>query len=92
MTGAATHTLHIDEGDIVDDLEDVSRDVGADGRSSALNAVLVLRAAGYGKTAEDQAKARAIALFDIAAERSRALPFDCGRALADAAAKLSRQL
>ncbi len=77
---------------IVDDLNDVSRDSGAEGHTKAMNAVLVLRAAGHKESAEQLAKARALALFDVAAEKSRALPHDCGKALEIAATTLAAQL
>ena len=77
---------------IADDLDDVERDSGVDGRAAGLNAVLVLRAAGYHSSAEHRATARAIACFKTSIERSRVLPNHCGRELTSAAAKLSKQL
>ena len=77
---------------IVDDLADLSRDSGAEGHRKALNAVLVLRAAGFRESAEQHAKTRALTLFDVAVEKSRALPYDCGKALETAAAELVARL
>ena len=77
---------------IVDDLEDTALDSGAKGRPATLNAVAVLLAAGHDTAPEKTARRRARELFEFAAEKSQALPYDCGRELATSAANLAGRL
>lgn len=77
---------------IADDLDDVAQDSRSDAHESAVNAVLVLRAAGHHTSAEELARARAIELFARAVQLSHELPNGCGRPLAIAAAQFSERL
>ena len=77
---------------IADDIKDVAIDSGCDNRDATLNAVLVLRGAGYHNTAEQRARAHAVALFKTAIDQTGLLPHDCGRDLAVAASRLSSEL
>ena len=77
---------------IADDLEDTVLDSGAKGRPATMNAVAVLRAAGHDRAPEKTARRRARELFEFAAEKSQALPYDCGREMAASAAQFAGKL
>lgn len=77
---------------IADDIEDLARDSASTDGATGVNAVLVLRAAGYGGGASATARAIALAHLRTSMQLAEGLPSGAGTFLQDLAAALSARL
>ncbi len=77
---------------IVDDMEDVEGDAGDDAGPRAVNALLVLRAAGHGSNTFEVARQIGLRHLDIAVESANRLPNGSGVLLRQLALALCRRL
>ncbi len=77
---------------IVDDMEDLENDSGGDAGPRAVNALLVLKAAGCEKNAHLEARNIALRYLKTAVEAAEALPNDSGAILRELAQALCRRM
>lgn len=77
---------------IVDDMEDVEGDAGDDAGPRAVNALLVLKAAGHGSNAFEKARQIGLHHLDAAIESANRLPGESGALLRGLALELCRRL
>jgi len=76
---------------IVDDLEDLSADIGTDESPRSLNLVLVLQAAGLGEGAKDKARSIAMKHLKLAFTLAEDLPNEAGASLRSLALSLWKE-